>query len=123
MDLNSRDIVPLRDVSLSVTGVNWTTTKAFGTYFKTFNGYWFFANIYGVLSSAASSFSGTVAGIDNAVDAAAVSAYLREAGVADRTPTRASMTSSGGAFIVESASNFDTIRVSIILKISGEPTI
>lgn len=64
MNIQDRDLVNTRQISLICTGTNWTTIVALGVIYKTLNGsYRLRFNITGSLSSTSSSIELTVEGI------------------------------------------------------------
>ena len=59
-----RDKLPLKQVNLTVTGTNWTTSRAVGVVYKTLNGaYRISFNIYGTVSVSTDSITLTVSGV------------------------------------------------------------
>ena len=65
MDLIDRDRLPLKQVGLTITGTNWTTTRAVGLYYKCLDtgAHRIKIQFKGVISSGIASINLTIAGI------------------------------------------------------------
>jgi hypothetical protein len=112
----------------TVTGTNWTTTKALASPEKDTEGNWWLNfNILGTLSSLTSSLDLTLSGVtyDSGFTSfgQAFSAYMRSSSaLADRSPSRARVNTTTTMGIASVAGSFDIVSISGRVKLASKPT-
>lgn len=124
--LGAIDVETERQLTLAVSGANWTTTRAVGIIYKTSNDIWRLRfNIHGTLSAAAGNFTGTITGVVFYSGAdQAITATLSDPGVGNSIATRQEVLSNTATFYVEdSATTFDKLLVSGDVELKEKPTI
>lgn len=114
-----------RQVALTVTGSNWTTTKAVGVVYKTIGNVWRMKlNIRGVMSSVAASITLTVAGVvfDSATRQCAAATYT-ETGVSSKDFLQCVIDDNSGEIYCGAAANFDVVQISGDVVLDSRPSI
>ena len=121
-------LVNEKEYDLTVTGTNWTTTKAIGIPYITDDGDWRLKfNIIGALSSKTTSFTGTIDGVvfDSGAttnEYFAITSNLIDNGVASRSALRQHVNDGVGTFYIDCSSNFDRIGLSGDVELDSKPS-
>jgi hypothetical protein len=113
--------------SLTVTGTNWTTTRAIGIYYQDQDGnHRLKFNVVGSISVGVTSFTGTISGVtfkNISGFTQAISACLGESGVAARVTLESYVNPNASTFVVATSSgNMTLVRISGDVELDSKPT-
>lgn len=115
---------PQKQYSMTVTGSNWTTTRAIGIPYRMIDGLWRLRiNITGGLSSTTSSFTGAITGVvfKNS-DRQSGSGYVVQLGVAVKTIQEVNFTKNTNNFNVVATDIFDLVAIDGDIELESKPT-